>query len=189
MRQLRRKLNRGKDLRIFCVKSWSLGTLILTAVSSIVSFHSYCFKMTPFIQEFFFKYIYISYAVWAFQSSSQIIYHLITKCNKKRQMYLFLSSYQQSVQMKIYSKKVLFYFVSLFACLQSIWIYHIWICLLSCITLTMNDFFYCAVWRAFCCTNVRKCYMCFFMHIQSILHLMSISILKAYSYCEYIYRM
>lgn len=38
----------------------------------------------------------------------------------------------------------------------------------------------------FCCTNVRKCFL---MHIWSILHFKSNSILKAYSCCECIYRM
>lgn len=117
------------------MKSCSPATLILTAVilvSIVIDL-----KLLPALKSF-----HISYAVWAFQNSNLIMYHLTTKCNpkKRRKMYLFLSSYQQSVQLKIYSKKC-FYF-TLWVCLLAYnhYGYIISECLLSCITLAMNDF-------------------------------------------------
>lgn len=126
-----------------------------------------------------------------FQNSNLIMYHLTTKCNqkkKKKNVFIFIKLSTICTDENIFEKVFLFYLVSLFACLQSLWIYHIWMSII--LYYSGNEwFFYCAVWRAFCCTNVRKCYMCFFMHIWSIMNLKSISILKAYSYCEYTYRM
>lgn len=115
MRQLRRKLHRGKYLRIFCVKSWSLATLILTAVSSIVSSHSYCFKMTSFTQVF-----YISHAVWAFQCSNRIMYHLIMKCNQKRKKNIYFYQAISSLYRWKYIQKSVLILACEFVCLLTI---------------------------------------------------------------------
>ncbi len=168
MRQLRRKLHRGKDLRIFCVKSWSLATLILTAVYSIVVPIVIALKELPSL-----KFLYISYAVWAFQCSNMIISSHYEMQLKNKNVFIFIKLSAVCTDENIFKKVFLFYLVSLFACLQSLWIYHIWICLLILYYSDNELLFYCAVWRAFCCTNVWKCYMCFFMHIQSILHFKS----------------
>lgn len=147
------------------MKSWSPATLILTAVilvSIVIDL-----KLLPALKSF-----HISYAVWAFQNSNLTMYHLTTKCNQKKKEEKCIYFYQaiNNLYRWIYIRKkvFLFYLVSLFACLQSLWIYHIWMSII--LYYSGNEwFFYCAVWRAFCCTNVRKCYM--FMHIWSIPYL------------------
>lgn len=145
-------MKRGKDLKIFCVKSWSSATLILTAV--ILVSVVIVLKLLPALKSF-----HISYAVWAFQSSNLTMYHLTTKCNNKKKEEKCIYFYQaiNNLYRWKYIWKSGFYF-TLWAWLQSLWIYHIWMSII--LYYSGNEwFFYCAVWRAFCCTDVRYCYV------------------------------
>lgn len=129
-------MKRGKDLKIFCVKSWSSATLILTAV--ILVSVVIVLKLLPALKSF-----HISYAVWAFQSSNLTMYHLTTKCNKKKEekCIYFYQAINNLYRWK-YIWKSGFYF-TLWVCLLDYnhYGYIISECLLSCITLAMNDSF------------------------------------------------
>lgn len=106
------------------------------------------------------------------------------KKKKRRKMYLFLSSYQQSVQMNIYSKKSVFILPCEFVCLLTI------IMDIS----YLNVYYPVLLWQWMILLLCRVA--CFLLHkCQKVLYVYahmkySVSyVLKAYSYCEYTYRM
>lgn len=115
---------RFKDILSRTLVSW----LNLTVVTSLVS---YCFKMISCTQS------HMQFQLF----KVAIQYHLTTECNggkNKLKTYLFFIKLSTiCTDENIFHKVFLFYLVSMFACLQSLWIYHVWICLLASIILAV----------------------------------------------------